>query len=130
MNDLADRIRRARRIRGMSQARLAKYLGVTTSAVGHWERPEGHRPSLENLVEIAKHLSVSIEWLALGRREVHLSGSHEPNLGVVSLSYDEQLLLEQYRAIPTISRMLLMQLLDVLKASPEMLTAPGAFKIN
>lgn len=64
---LPDRIRSARRRRGWSQAQLGAVLGVTASAVGHWERPAGHAPCLSRVTQLSDALGVGVEWLLRGR---------------------------------------------------------------
>lgn len=119
MQSLGDRIRVSRRAKRWSQARLADNLGVSASAVGHWERPSGHKPSSENLIEIAKHLSVSVEWLAIGCGEMRPNGSSGSAPGVISLSEEEETLLKRYQNLPSPSRALLVQFM-------EALTSPSA----
>jgi len=114
MQNLGDRIRVSRRAKKWSQARLADSLGVTASAVGHWERPNGHQPSSENLIEIAKHLSVSVEWLALGCGEMRPNCSSGSPPGVISLSEEERTLLKRYQGLSSPSRALLMQFMEAL----------------
>lgn len=92
-------------------------IGVTASAVGHWERPGGSRPSSENLAEIAKELSVSLEWLALGRGEMRPGATIDPDPPINPLRDDEQELLSQYRELPAQARMLLSQFLKGLRIS-------------
>ena len=118
MQLVGDRIRRARRMKGWSQAGLASNLGVSTSAVGHWERPDGHRPSCENLIEIADRLSVRLEWLAVGRGRMYHAGSVDADIGTV-LNGEEEALLKSYQNLPSSSRALLMQFIEALAASPE-----------
>lgn len=65
--ELSDRIRLARRLKGWSQSKLAEKLGVTTSTVGHWERPLGHAPATSKLGELATLLDIRVEWLMTGR---------------------------------------------------------------
>ena len=120
MQLVGDRIRRARRMKGWSQAGLARSLGVSTSAVGHWERPDGHQPSCENLIEIANHLSVSVEWLAVGRGTMYRTGSVDANIGTV-LNGEEEALLKSYQNLPSSSRALLMQFIEALTTSPEII---------
>lgn len=117
MHDVSDRIRRARRVKGCSQAELAERLGVTTSAVGHWERPNGHQPSSENLIEIARHLSVNLEWLAVGRGEMHASDVSASKLAVAPLNADEEALVKHFQGLPPPSRALLRQFIEALAAS-------------
>jgi transcriptional regulator with XRE-family HTH domain len=91
---------------------LARSLGVTTSAVGHWERPKGHQPSSENLIEIAKNLSVNLEWLAVGRGTMLA----DDTLGAdtFSLNEDEKALIKRYQELSSPSRALLAQFMDAL----------------
>ena len=46
---LSDRIRRARRLAGISQAVLAVQVGVGPSAVAQWELPTGTTPTIDHL---------------------------------------------------------------------------------
>lgn len=62
-----DRFRSARQTAGLSQAQVAKELGVARSAVAQWEREGGTYPNVRNLAEAAKLLRVRFEWLATGR---------------------------------------------------------------
>ena len=68
---LGERIAALRRDTGMSQAELAKKLGVSPSTVGMYE--QGRRePALDTLVELAKLFSVTTDYL--------LTGSNPENL--------------------------------------------------
>ena len=96
---------------------MATRLGVTPSAVGHWERPNGHGPSSENLVEIAKHLSVSLEWLAIGSGEMRHHGYSGSEQRVIALSDEEKSLLNRYQGLPSPSRALLLQFMEALTPS-------------
>ena len=64
---LQERIRRARRNGGMSQAALAERLHVRRSAVSNWESANDVHPSMQNLIAIARVCEVSLEWLGTGR---------------------------------------------------------------
>lgn len=55
------RLREARRNAGMTQADLAKVIGVTRVAVSAWEN--GTSPKAYTLVKVARRLGVSAEWL-------------------------------------------------------------------
>ena len=62
---LGERIAALRRDTGMSQAELAKKLGVSPSTVGMSE--QGRRePALDTLVELAKLFSVTTDYLLTG----------------------------------------------------------------
>ena len=67
MQDTSNRVRRARRHALMTQAELARRVGVHRSAVAQWERPGGSHPTTENCARIALSTSVSLEWLTTGR---------------------------------------------------------------
>lgn len=81
-SSLRDRIRECRRRKGWSQAQLAARIGVTASAVGHWERPRGTAPAVERLQDLAGVLGVGFEWLATGRGERALDCADGGEAGV------------------------------------------------
>jgi transcriptional regulator with XRE-family HTH domain len=64
---LSDRIRQVRRSASLSQADLARQIGVARSAVAQWEGRNGSRPTTQNMAKIALVTSVNFEWLATGR---------------------------------------------------------------
>jgi len=68
--DLAERLRKARRVAGMSQQELARALGVTRSAVSNWESVNPAHPASANMALLANALQVSFEWIATGRGEM------------------------------------------------------------
>lgn len=59
---LGERIRSAREAIELSQADLARTLGLTRAAVSLWEIGTS-TPSVDNLTRIADALGVSIDWL-------------------------------------------------------------------
>jgi len=65
--DIANRIRSARRIAGITQAELAARLRVSRSAVANWESASGIWPASSRLLSVAVITGVSYEWLATGR---------------------------------------------------------------
>lgn len=67
MLELRSRIRRARTRSSLTQAELAKRLGVKRSAVSQWEATSGTTPSVAHLARIACETGVCFEWLATGR---------------------------------------------------------------
>lgn len=63
---LCSRIAALRRQKGLSQAQLAKQLGVSPSAVGMYE--QGRRePSADTLVALSEVFGVSVDFLLTGR---------------------------------------------------------------
>ena len=62
---LADRLREARRIAGITQQQLADRVKVTKSAISQWERGETANIKLETFFAVAEALNVDAKWLAL-----------------------------------------------------------------
>ncbi len=60
---LGDRIRLARKKKGMVQRDLAAHFGIATSAVGQWET-DATLPDSQRLPELSRLLGVSLDWLA------------------------------------------------------------------
>lgn len=79
--NIADRIRYLRDKTGMTQAYLAKRLGISRSAVNSWEMSLSS-PSLANIVEMMQIFHVSADYL--------LSSSDRMLIDISSLSGEEQ----------------------------------------
>ncbi len=62
---LADRLKFARELRGLSQKELGRRIGQSQSAIGNIEA--GTRQSLRLLVPAARALGVSVDWLYDGK---------------------------------------------------------------
>lgn len=67
MENLGDRIKKARESSGISQKELSARLHISRSAVSQWESSESKGLKPENLVAVARILGVSVEWLVTGR---------------------------------------------------------------
>lgn len=67
MKAFAERLLELRNERGISQAKLAKDLGVSFSVVCYWETDRSE-PTAVNIVKVADYFNVSADYL-LGRRE-------------------------------------------------------------
>lgn len=65
MRTLGSRIRIAREQKDLSQQEFARQLHVTRGAISQWEN-DAVRPSHHNLVELARILHASVEWLMTG----------------------------------------------------------------
>jgi transcriptional regulator with XRE-family HTH domain len=90
MFSMSSRIRRARTLASLTQAELARRLGVQRSAVTQWERDAGTHPSVSHLAQIACETRVGFEWLATGRGESqHDSDSLDVALIVQDYARDE-----------------------------------------
>jgi len=65
------RIRDCRESQKISQAQLAKQLGLTSAAIWNWET-QGRVPRPKTLSKVAEILYISEEYLAEGRAPRHL----------------------------------------------------------
>lgn len=109
----------ARRHAGLSQAGLARAVGVQRSAVSHWEAADGKNPSVAHLREIAVTANVQFEWLATGRGSMTVSRELELDsvAAADALLIDdptELRLLQAYRNAPTRSRIAVLEVLEEL----------------
>lgn len=68
MNTMADRIRRYRNRRGLSQAELAALLGVKPPSVAQWELGIS-KPKMERLGLLSEILGVSVAALVRGEMD-------------------------------------------------------------
>ena len=113
---MPERIRRARRKAGLSQAGLADQLLVRRSAVSNWESANDIQPSLQNLIAIAKSCGVSLEWLGTGRGEMCPDDGFLGDIPAADAelveSRDERELLAVYRELPKRSQELFRAVLD------------------
>ena len=108
---MQERIRRARRKAGLSQAALADLVKVRRSAVSNWESAKDVLPSMQNLVAIAPPNALNElrdpEALAdIPTADAELVDAHE-----------ERELLAAFRNLPRRSQQLVMELTEALQAS-------------
>lgn len=68
MEGFAERLRKARAARGLTQARLADLLEISPRVYNRWERGTSV-PKLDTVVKIAELLAVTVDEL-VGRREL------------------------------------------------------------
>ena len=117
---MQERIRRARRKAGYSQATLAERIKVRRSAVSNWESASEVQPSMTNLIAIARACEVSLEWLGTGRGAM---ASDPAGLADVPAAHaelvdahDERTLLAGFRNLPRRSQQAVLELVDILQA--------------
>lgn len=72
---IGDRIKEARKGQGLSQADLARRLGVSQPAVANWESGV-HDPRRLMLAALAEALETPLDWLAAGDRSAAESDKH------------------------------------------------------
>lgn len=70
VNHFAERLRRTRVLRKLSQAALAHACGLSQSAIANYEN--GNRKMAKDIFRLAEALSVNPTWLALGAGPMEL----------------------------------------------------------
>jgi class 3 adenylate cyclase len=68
LGKLGQRIKQQRERRQLRQADIASALRLTAQAVSKWERGE-NAPDIAVLLDLARLLGVSVEWILTGRQE-------------------------------------------------------------
>ena len=125
---MQERIRRARRKAGLSQAALAEQVKVQRSAVSNWESAKEVLPSMQNLVAIARVCRVSIEWLGTGRGGMALDAEAQADIATADAelvdAHEERELLAAYRNLPRRFQHLVMELTQALQAGGRRGTKP------
>ena len=98
---LADRIRHARHLVGISRAALANEVGVVPSAVAQWEGSQRTSPTVEHLTRVAQATNVAFEWLATGRGPTTITEATTPAVYMQSFALDlfEERLLVAFRKL-------------------------------
>jgi DNA-binding XRE family transcriptional regulator len=117
MISMSTRIRRARAAADLTQAGLARAVGVERSAVAQWEGTPGTAPRTPHLVRIATTTEVCFEWLATGRGPMRPDdGAFEAAVAVYDLAQNEyeSEMLELLRRLPPRKQQLACELLKVL----------------
>lgn len=116
MATLGMRIRKARHQAAISQAELARRVGVKRSAVTQWEHPDGTRPSVEHMLQVATETGVRFEWLATGRGTARSEDDAAPAVMVDDYARDEHesRVLDVLRRLPPSKRQMAVEILQIL----------------
>lgn len=97
MNTLGERITHYRKKKGLSQEKIAEYLGISRQAVTKWESDKSN-PSTENLIRLAELFGIALEELVSnGTNEEPFSSGKKEKTSRTEITYkikDE--ILEQY----------------------------------
>jgi transcriptional regulator with XRE-family HTH domain len=116
---MQERIRRARRRVGLSQAGLAAAIDVRRSAVSNWESADV-LPSMQNLLAIAKACRVSLEWLGTGRGGISTDPEAAADVPAADAELvdveEERILLAGFRDLPRRSQQLVLDLVETLQS--------------
>lgn len=89
--------------RGIKVTPLLKELNISSGGIGKWQR--GGNVSSETLLKLSDRLGVSIDFLVKGEEPAQPK-EDPPASPAGSLTYDEQLLLTWYRALPSSGKLL------------------------
>jgi transcriptional regulator with XRE-family HTH domain len=117
MSALPTRVRKARLSAQLTQAELARRVGVKRSAVTQWEHPLGTTPSMHHLIQIAIETDTCVEWLATARGPCHSEGAPPvPSASTHGDAQDPQEgeALLRFRRLPAHKRKIALQILQVL----------------
>ena len=119
MHALPTRIRKARLAAQLTQAELARRIGVKRSAVTQWEHPLGTSPSMHHLIQIAIETDTCVEWLGTGRGPSRCDGTEAaPAIPREDCAQDasEREALLRFRKLPAHKRKIALQILKVLSS--------------
>ncbi|GEM_PF-1507120 len=110
------RLKQLREEYGLSQAALARKLGVAQSTVGMWESGV-NKPERDNLELLSDLYGVSIDYI-LGREN--------SRNGHVTLPEDEERLLQNYRSLGTEEKNTVQDFIENKKQKPRMYEVSAA----
>ncbi len=88
MRTFGQRLTAARRRADLSQAELARRIGVNPSSINRIESGESKGAKPEHLAALARVLDVSMEWLATGQE----NRAAEPRYGYTLVGIQERLI--------------------------------------
>ena len=80
------------KLRNLSNYQLSKETGISDSLIGYWRNGK-RKPTLDNLILLAKHFNVTIDYLVFG------SQNNSNMFGNDSLSNDENELISTYNRL-------------------------------
>lgn len=100
MNTLGQRVRAARKAKGLTMEQLAKAIGVTKGLVAAWEADQVKEILSLKLIRLADFLEVSARWIAIG--------GETPMTAPIHVDHDEHQLVMTYRALPKQAREVLL----------------------
>ena len=117
---MQERIRRARRRAGLSQAGLAELVNVQRSAVSNWESANGVLPNMQNLLAVAKACRVSLEWLGTGRGGIATDPDALDDVPAADAELvdveEERMLLAGFRSLPRRGQQLMIDMVEVMQS--------------
>jgi transcriptional regulator with XRE-family HTH domain len=86
--EISERVKMLRKIKKITQADLAKAIGVSPGNVGDWERGKT-KPGSDALIALIQYFNVSADWLLIGEGQpIPLTNKHHKSLLLADLEKD------------------------------------------
>jgi len=97
---ISERIKALRKNKGISQAELAKQIGVSAGNVGDWER-ERAKPGADALISLMNFFEVSADYLLTGEKPIakEVVNEYTSSNSVLSLSDIEVEMILKFRQL-------------------------------
>ena len=83
--NIADRIQKLRKAKGISQEQLADVVGVSRQAVSKWEM--GTIPDMENMVKLGRYFDCSLDYLMNEEMENNTKSQQSPKIENKNLAW-------------------------------------------
>jgi transcriptional regulator with XRE-family HTH domain len=118
MDSLGKRLRHLRRVKNISQEKLASLVGLSTGAIGAYEVDRTY-PSVAVLVKISTEFQVSIDWLIKGEeapKEAQSEESQELTSLLRILEEKEKQISDLSNALINISKLVKLKVADYFAA--------------
>ncbi|GAQ24171.1 helix-turn-helix domain-containing protein [Tepidanaerobacter syntrophicus] len=116
--EIGERIKHLREESRITQAELAKEIGVSPGNVGDWERGRA-KPRFDALLALSRFFQISVDWLMTGEdtsyhKEVYPEKIvlQRQDLELLPLSNEEREILMKFRTLTESEQLKLKKLLD------------------
>ena len=116
--EIGERIKHLREESRITQAELAKEIGVSPGNVGDWERGRA-KPGFDALLALSRFFQISVDWLMTGEdtsyyKEVYPEKIvlQRQDLELLPLSNEEREILMKFRTLTESEQLKLKKLLD------------------
>ena len=97
----SDKLKNARKQKGLSQAELGKLLGVQAQTVGRWENGKS-KPNLEKINKLCEILDITLHYF--------INGEHVD----YQLNLEEAFVIKKYRELNDDGKQMIINLLNMI----------------
>lgn len=125
--EIGERIKHLREESKITQAELAKEIGVSPGNVGDWERGRA-KPGFDALLALSRFFQISVDWLMTGEDRRYQKKVYpekiillRQDLELLPLSNEEREILMKFRTLTESEQLKLKKLLDDKDASSLLL---------